>query len=206
MPFYDPRAFFTFVKNGVTKWDQTASPIPSQRFLVNKMVEAVRPETAGAIVEFGPGVGVMTKPLLHRMRKDAKLFTIEIESSLQDALVRNVVDPRLVAVLGSAADVESILHARGFDGKVDAVMSGLGMSLIPSVIREEILEGARKVLAPHGVYVQFGYFHTKHVAYTKETGFRGFDYEAMLKRHFSRVTKSPVPMNVPPAWVYIARP
>ncbi len=206
MPSYDPRAFFTFVKNGVTKWEQTASPIPSQRFLVSKMVDAVRPETAGAIVELGPGVGVMTKPLLDRMRKDSKLFTIEIDEALQEALCRNVVDPRLVAMLGSAANVESMLAERGFDGKVDAVMSGLGMSLIPSAIREEILEGARRVLAPHGVYVQFGYFHTKHLIYTKEGGFSGFDYEAMLKRHFSRVTKSPVPLNVPPAWVYVARP
>jgi phosphatidylethanolamine/phosphatidyl-N-methylethanolamine N-methyltransferase len=206
MPSYDPRAFFTFVKNGVTKWDQTASPIPSQRFLVNKMVEAVRPESAGAIVEFGPGVGVMTGPLLGRMRKDSKLFTIEIEETLQEALCRNVVDPRLVPMLGSAADVESMLAARGFEGKVDAVMSGLGMSLIPSAIREKILEGARRVLAPHGVYVQFGYFHTKYVAYTKETGLAGFDYQGMLARHFSRVTRSPVPLNVPPAWVYVARP
>ena len=205
MPSYDPRAFFTFLRNGVTKWDQTASPIPSQRFLVNRMVEAVRPETAGAIVEFGPGVGVMTKPLLRRMRPDSKLFTIEIEESLQDALCRNVVDPRLTPMLGSAADVESMLLGRGFDGKVDAVMSGLGMSLIPSAIREQILEGARSVLAPHGVYVQFGYFHTKWLVYSTERGFSGFDYEAMLKRHFSSVTKFAVPLNAPPAFVYVAR-
>jgi phosphatidylethanolamine/phosphatidyl-N-methylethanolamine N-methyltransferase len=205
MPFYDPRAFLTFVKNGVTKWDQTASPVPSQRFLVNKMVEAVHPESAGAIVEFGPGVGVMTKPLLDRMRPNGKLFTIEIEDSIHEALCRNVEDPRLVPMLGSAADVESMLASRGFVGKVDAVMSGLGMSLIPSAIREQILEGARRVLAPHGVYVQFGYVHTKYLVYTKERGFGGFDYEAMLKRHFPRVTKSPVPLNVPPAWVYVAR-
>ncbi len=206
MPFYDPRAFFTFVKNGVTKWDQTASPVPSQRFLVNRMVDAVRPETAGAIVELGPGVGVMTKPLLDRMRPDAKLFTIEIEESLHEALCRNVSDPRLVPMLGSAADVETLLAARGFEGKVDAVMSGLGMSLVPSAVREQILEGARRVLAPHGVYVQFGYFHTKFLVYHRERGLSGFDYEAMLRRHFSRVTRSPVPLNVPPAWVYVARP
>jgi phosphatidylethanolamine/phosphatidyl-N-methylethanolamine N-methyltransferase len=206
MPFYDPRAFFTFVKHGVTKWDQTASPIPSQRFLVNRMVAAVHPESAGAIVELGPGVGVMTKPLLDRMRKDAKLYTIEIEEQFQEALCRNVSDPRLVPILGSAADIESMLAERGFTGKVDAVMSGLGMSLIPGAIREQILESARRVLAPHGVFVQFGYFHTKYLTYHKERGLSGFDYEGMLKKHFKYVSRAPVPLNVPPAWVYTARP
>jgi phosphatidylethanolamine/phosphatidyl-N-methylethanolamine N-methyltransferase len=206
MPSYDPRAFFTFVKNGVTKWDQTASPLPSQRFLVSKMIDAVRPETAGVIVELGPGAGVMTKPLLARMRPDAKLFTIEIEESLHHALCRDVRDPRLVPLLGSAADVESLLAANGFEGKVDAVMSGLGMSLIPAPIREKILEGVHRVLAPHGVYVQFGYVHTKWLVYSTERGWSGFDYQAMIEKHFARVTKSPVPLNAPPAWVYTARP
>ena len=205
MPSYDPRAFFTFLKQGVTKWEQTASPFPSQRFLVNAMVDGARPETAGAILELGPGVGVMTTPLLARMRKDARLFTIEIEPSIHDALCRNVSDPRLTPMLGSAADAESLLADRGFDGKVDAVVSSLGMSLIPTAILEQILEASRRVLAPHGVYVQFGYFHTKHVAYTKETGLRGFDYEGMVRRHFPRVTRRAVPLNVPPAWVYVGR-
>jgi phospholipid N-methyltransferase len=206
MPQYDPRAFLTFLKQGITKWDQTASLVPSQRFLVNAMVDGARPETAGAIVELGPGVGVMTKPLLRRMRKDARLFTIEIDPPIHEALVRNVRDPRLTAICGSAADIESLLAQHGFDGKVDAVVSSLGMSLIPGPIREQILESSRRVLAPHGVYVQFGYFHTRHVAYTKDRGWSGFDYEGMLRRHFPRVTKKPVPLNVPPAWCYVARP
>jgi phosphatidylethanolamine/phosphatidyl-N-methylethanolamine N-methyltransferase len=206
MPQYDPRAFFTFLKQGITKWDQTASLVPSQRFLVNAMVDGTRPETAGAILELGPGVGVMTKPLLRRMRPDARLFSIEIDEPIHEALIRNVEDPRFVPMLGSAADAEKLLAEHGFDGKVDAILSSLGMSLIPEPIREQILESALRVLAPHGVYVQFGYFHTKHLAYTKDRGWSGFDYQRMLERHFKRVTRSPVPLNVPPAWCYVAHP
>ena len=206
MPQYDPRAFFTFLTQGITKWDQTASLVPSQRFLVDAMVDGTRPENAGAILELGPGVGVMTKPLLRRMRPDARLFTIEIDEPIHEALVRNVSDPRFVPMLGSAADAEKLLEEHGFEGKVDAILSSLGMSLIPEPIREQILESALRVLAPHGVFVQFGYFHTKHLAYTKERGWAGFDYQRMLERHFRRVTRSPVPLNVPPAWCYVARP
>ena len=206
MPSYDPRAFWTFFKQGVVKWDQTASIVPSQRFLVNAMVDGARPETSGAILELGPGVGVMTKPLLDRMRPDAKLYTIEIDEPIHAQLVRNVRDPRLHAMCGSAADAEKLLKDAGFDGTIDAVVSSLGMSLIPADIRMAILEQSHRVLAPHGVYVQFGYMHTRHLVYSTERGWSGFDYERMLKQVFRTVEKRPVPLNFPPAWVYVARP
>jgi phospholipid N-methyltransferase len=202
----DPRAFFTFVKKGITDFHQTASLVPSQRFLVNAMVDGAHPEKARTIVELGPGVGPMTGPLLARMRPDARLFTIEIDEPLHDELVRRHEDPRLTAILGSAEHIEELLAKHGHEGPVDAVVSSLGMSLIPSEIRERILRSAAKVLAPHGVYVQFGYFHTKYVTWTKGDGLQGFDYMKTLKRHFARVTRRPVPANVPPAWVYQARP
>jgi phospholipid N-methyltransferase len=200
----DPRAFLTFVKKGITDFHQTASLVPSQRFLVNAMVDGARPEKVRTIVELGPGVGPMTGPLLARMRPDARLFTIEIDEPLHNELVRRVRDPRLTAILGSAEHIEELLAERGFEGKVDAVVSSLGMSLIPPAIRERILESAARVLAPQGTYVQFGYIHTKYVTWTKGEGLKGFDYMKTLKRHFRSVTRKPVPANIPPAWVYRA--
>lgn len=206
MPSYDPRAFVTFLKKGILEWEQTASPVPSQRFLVQAMVEAARPESAGAIVELGPGVGVMTQPLLDRMRKDARLYTLEIDAPINEALVRNVVDPRLTAILGSAEHIETLCAERGLEGKADAVVSSLGLSLIPPDVRHRILESAVRVLGPHGVYVQFGYFHTKVFVYSRSRGFERFDYEGTLRRYFRHVEKSPVLLNFPPAWVFTCRP
>lgn len=202
----DRRSFFTFVKKGITDFHQTASIVPSQRFLVNAMVDAARPERAKTIVELGPGTGPMTGPLLSRMRPDARLFTIEIDRPLHEELVRSHVDPRLTPILGSAENIEELLAAQGFTGKVDVVFSSLGMSLIPGAIRERILESAARVLAPGGTYVQFGYFHTRYVTWTKDEGLKGFDYRATLRRHFGSVTRRPVPANLPPAWVYRAHP
>ncbi len=206
MPSYDPRAFATFLKKGILEWEQTASPVPSQRFLVQSMVEAASPETAGAIVELGPGVGVMTKPLLARMRRDARLYTLEIDAPIHEELVRHVVDPRLCAILGSAEHIETLCAEHGLSGKADAVVSSLGLSLIPPDVRHRILESAVRVLGPHGVYVQFGYFHTKHFVYSRSRGFERFDYEGTLRRYFRRVEKQPVLLNFPPAWVFTCRP
>lgn len=202
----DRRSFFTFVKKGITDFHQTASIVPSGRFLVNAMVDAAQPERAKTIVELGPGTGPMTGPLLARMREDARLFTIEIDEPLHNELVRSHDDPRLTAILGSAEHIEELLAERGHTGKVDVVFSSLGMSLIPNEIRQRILESAARVLAPGGTYVQFGYFHTKYVTWTKDEGLKGFDYRGTLERHFGRVTRHPVPANFPPAWVYRAHP
>lgn len=206
MPSYDPRAFYTFLKKGILEWEQTASPVPSQRFLVNAMVEGTRPETAGAIVELGPGVGVMTKALLGRMRPASKLYTIEIDQPIHEELLRHVSDPRLVPILGSAEHTDTLARDHGLDGKADAVLSSLGLSLIPEPVRGRILDSARRVLAPHGVYVQFGYVHTKYFVYSRSRGYERFDYQGTLERHFRHVTRSPVPLNFPPAFVYVCRP
>lgn len=199
------RAFWTFVKKGITDFHQTASLVPSQRFLVEAMVDAAEPEHAHTIVELGPGVGPITGPLLARMRPDARLFTVEIDERLHRELVRRHRDARLTAILGSAEHIEEHLARHGYEGTVDAVVSSLGMSLIPEAVRERILAGAARVLRPHGTYVQFGYFHTRYLTWTKDEGLRGFDYLATLRRHFTEVTRTPVPLNLPPAWVYRAR-
>ncbi len=202
---YDPRAFWTFFKQGFSKWDQTASPLPSQRFLVRAMVDGADAERARTIVELGPGVGVMTKPLLARMQRDAKLFTFEIDEPIHDELVRTVRDPRLHAILGSAEHLKTLLAEHGHEGPVDAVVSSLGMSLIPPEVRDRIMDAVAEVLAPGGVYVQFGYVHTRHFVYSTARGFGGFDYHGFLKARFDRVTRRAVPLNVPPAYVYQAR-
>ena len=202
MPSYDPRAFLTFLKKGVLEFEQTASPVPSQRFLVNAMVDGVRPETAGALVELGPGVGVMTKALLRRMRPDARLYTIEIDAPIHEELLRHVQDPRLHALLGSAEDVESLCASAGLEGQPDAILSSLGLSLLPPDVRHRILEASARMLPPHGVFVQFGYVHTRYFVYSRARGVERFDYEGTLRRYFRRVERQPVPLNFPPAWVY----
>jgi phosphatidylethanolamine/phosphatidyl-N-methylethanolamine N-methyltransferase len=206
MPSYDPRAFLTFLRKGILEWEQTASPVPSQRFLVNAMVEGTRPETAGAIVELGPGVGVMTEALLARMRPESRLYTIEIDAPIHEELLRHVSDPRLVPILGSAEHTGALVKEHGLEGKADAVLSSLGLSLIPDPIRHRILTSAAQVLAPHGVYVQFGYVHTKYFVYSRSRGYERFDYFGTLQRYFGRVERQAVPLNFPPAFVYVCRP
>src|SRR3954469_19959062 len=97
-----------FIKNPV----MVGSIIPSSRVLIDKMLRPVDWETTRLFVEYGPGVGTFTRPILERLHPDAKLVTIDTSPEFTRYLRESIEDPRLVPVTGSAADVEKILADR----------------------------------------------------------------------------------------------
>jgi phospholipid N-methyltransferase len=115
-----------FFKNPV----MVGSIIPSSRVLIDKMLEPVDWANTRLFVEYGPGVGTFTRPLLERLGPDATLVTIDTNADFTRYLKERIDDPRLVAVTGSAADVEKILADRNF-GQADYVLSGLPFSTLP---------------------------------------------------------------------------
>ncbi|HEY8378975.1 MAG TPA: hypothetical protein VIK91_20930, partial [Nannocystis sp.] len=68
------RAAWRFFMNGWQNWDQTASFVPSSRFLVDALVKAAELPRARAVVELGTGTGTVTEKLLAAMRPDAVLY------------------------------------------------------------------------------------------------------------------------------------
>src|SRR6201991_2751984 len=109
-----------FLKNPV----MVGSIIPSSRVLIDKMLDPVDWANTRLFVEYGPGVGTFTKPILERLGPDATLLTIDTNPDFTHYLKERIDDPRLVAVTGSAADVEKILSDRTL-GSADYVLSGL---------------------------------------------------------------------------------
>src|SRR5262249_34975514 len=117
-------------------------------------------------------------------------------------LVRTVQDPRLHPILGSAEHIRELLDAAGCHERPDAIVSSLGLSLIDPAVRHRILSSIASSLAPDGVYVQFGYFHTRYLVYSTQRGFVPFDYRGYLRDRFADVRRQPITLNFPPAWVY----
>ena len=62
-----------FLKNPV----MVGSIIPSSRVLIDKMLEPVDWANTRLFVEYGPGVGTFTRPVLERLGPDATLLTID---------------------------------------------------------------------------------------------------------------------------------
>jgi phospholipid N-methyltransferase len=183
----NPRLQFLrgFLKHPV----MVGSIIPSSAKLINRMLAPVDWANAKVFVEYGPGVGTFTRPILDRLAPDATLITIDTNPEFTDFLRESMNDERLIAVTGSAADVEKILADRGF-AHADYVLSGLPFSTLPPGVGDAIGAATSRVIRPGGAFLvyQFSPKVREFIAPVFERIERGFEW-----------------INVPPAtlfWAY----
>jgi phospholipid N-methyltransferase len=178
-----------FLKNPV----MVGSIIPSSRVLIDKMLAPVDWENTKLFVEYGPGVGTFTRPVLDKLGPDAKLVTIDTNPDFTRYLKESINDDRLVAVNGSAADVETILMDHGL-GSADYVLSGLPFSTLPAGIGEDIAEATSNVIRPGGAFLVYQFSP------------KVLDF---IRPHFAPIKRGFEWINVPPAtlfWAYKAEP
>ncbi len=174
-----------FLKNPV----MVGSVIPSSRILIDKMLGPVDWAETRIFVEYGPGVGTFTRPILEKLGPDATLLTIDTNPEFTEYLKRDIDDPRLQAVTGSAADVERILEERGF-AHADYVLSGLPFSTLPPGVGAEIGAATSRVIRPGGAFLVYQFS-------PKVLGF--------IEPVFERIERGFEWINVPPAtlfWAY----
>ena len=174
-----------FLKNPV----MVGSVIPSSRVLIEKMLRPVDWDNTKLFVEYGPGVGTFTRPILENLREDATLVTIDTNPDFTKYLRESIDDSRLVAVTASAADVEKVLADRGL-GKADYVLSGLPFSTLPPGVGEAIASATAQAIRPGGAFL----------VYQFSPKVREF-----IAPHFGRIERGFEWVNVPPAtlfWAY----
>ena len=164
------------------------SIIPSSRQLVDKMLSRVDWANCRLFVEYGPGVGTFTRPILERLAQDATLLTIDTNPEFTRYLRSTIDDPRLVAVTGSAAEVEQILRDRGFT-QADYVLSGLPFSTLPPGVGEKIGTATSNVVRPGGAFLVYQFSP------------KVFDFIAPV---FERIERGFEWINVPPATLFWA--
>ena len=164
------------------------SIIPSSKTLIERMLAPVDWENTRLFVEYGPGVGTFTRPVLEKLGPEATLLAIDTNPEFTDFLRESLDDERLVAVTGSAADIESILAERGFE-KADYVLSGIPFSTLPPGLGEAIAKATARVIRPGGAFLIYQ-FSPKVMEF--------------IKPWFDRVERGFEWMNVPPASLFWA--
>ena len=97
-----PRSAWLFARNFFRHPLMLGSIIPSSRFLIRELLKPVDWAQAKVIVEYGPGVGVITTEVLRQMRPDAVLIAIETNPDFVTYLRESIQDERLHVVQGSA--------------------------------------------------------------------------------------------------------
>ena len=148
-----------FARNFLKSPAMLGSVIPSSSFLVNDMMRQVDWERARVVVEYGPGVGTFTREILKRMRPDAILVAIELNTDFVEYLSDHVRDSRFRGVHGSAARVRGVLAEQNL-APADYIISGLPYLNMPDSLRREILEESRLALRAEGSMLLFQYTRT----------------------------------------------
>lgn len=166
-----------FVQQFFKKPLETGAVLPSSPLLAKAMADRINFNKAKTIVELGPGTGSITKELLKRMTKDAKLIAIEINKDFCVEL-KKISDPRLDILEGDAKHLSRIIK------KADVIVSGLPLVSFKEEDHHAVLNEIKKVAKQ---YVQFHY---------SPLG------ESKMKEHFGKFERKIVLGNVPPAIVY----
>ena len=184
-----PSPHWQFLRGFLKHPVMVGSIIPSSRILIERMLEPVDWDRTKLFVEYGPGVGTFTRPILDKMGEDSTLIAIDTNADFIKFLRKSMDDSRLVAVTGSAADVEQIIADHGFE-KADYVLSGLPFSTLPPGIGEAIARATAEVIRPGGAFLVYQ--------------FSAKVFE-IIEPWFDRIERGFEWINVPPArlfWAY----
>ncbi len=130
--------------------------MPSSPQTIRAMLEPVEWDKCKLFVEYGPGVGTFTLPVLERLPRDGELVVIDTNPLFIDYLRKTITDSRFHAVLGSAEDVEDVVASLGHE-KADCVLSGLPFSTLPEGVGPAIAEATARVLRKGGCFMTYQY-------------------------------------------------
>ncbi len=184
-------SYLHFFVAGLIHQGQTGGIIPSQRFLIDKMIEPVPPGHAGRVVELGSGSGALTVRLAARC-PHARILACEINPTLARDTEHNLARVGLRSRVHVACEPASAVLARLRQQKerVDYIISGIPLGTLDGEQALELIRDIHCTLAPGGWYVQF-----QHSLLDRKK----------IETTFSTLRTVPVLFNLPPAVIYYAQ-
>lgn len=152
----DLHSIGTFLRQWLRNPVKMASVTPSGKQLAHLMVEQL-PQDAARVVELGAGTGVFTRALLDAGIAASQLLVVEINPDLVAFLRKRFPDVTVACADARHLDALAVEHGLLADGKLDAVVSGLGMLSMSAELRVGILRAAFAALGERGRFIQFTY-------------------------------------------------
>lgn len=184
--------YLHFMWAALAKLRQTGAIVPSQRFLIEKMIAPVPESYSGRIIELGAGNGALTLRLAARC-PEARILACEINPALARVSRQNLdnagINGRVQMVPDSAEHLLSEMGRRGMD-KAEFILSGIPLGNLPGEQAFALIRAISQALAPGGMYVQFQYSLLD---------------RRRIARCFPNLRTVPVLLNFPPAVVYYAQ-
>ena len=177
---------------GLAKHGQTGGIVPSQRFLIAKMIAPVPGAYHGQVVELGAGNGALTLRLAARC-PGARILSCEINLTLARDHRRNLAEAglsgRVELFAGPAADLLSELDKGGAE-KPDFIISGIPLGNLGREKALALIDAIHQTLREGGMYIQF-----QHSLLDRKK----------IRTRFLNLRTIPAFLNFPPAVVYYAQ-
>jgi len=184
--------YLRFLWAGLVKHGQTGGIVPSQRFLIAKMIAPVPQTYRGQVIELGAGTGALTLRLAARC-PEARILACEINPALARDHRRNLAEAglsgRVELFAGPAADLLSELGKGGVE-KPDFIISGIPLGNLGRAKALALIHTIHQALGEGGMYIQF-----QHSLLDRKK----------IRTRFSNLRTAPAFLNFPPAVVYYAR-
>ena len=185
-------SYLHFMCAALLKLRQTGAIVPSQRFLVDKMLAPIPETYSGRIIELGSGSGALTVRLAARC-PEARIVACEINPALARNTRHNLdeagINGRVEVVSDSAEHILSEMRRKGTE-KVDYVLSGIPLGNLPGERALALIEAISRVVRRGGMYIQFQY---------------SLMDRKRIRSRFKILRTVPVLLNIPPAVVYYAQ-
>ncbi len=184
--------YLHFFWAGLAKQGQTGALVPSQRFLIEKMLAPIPADYCGQIVELGAGTGALTVRLATKCPA-ARVLACEINPTLAADSRYNLMQAgltRRVRIVSDSAEHLLAEVARTGAEKPDFILSGIPLGNFGRKRTMALLDAIRRTVRDGGMYIQF-----QHSLLDRRR----------IKARFPNLRTALVFINFPPAFVYYAR-
>lgn len=159
---------------------------PSSKYLAKAMTRHIPWDEAVAVAELGAGTGAITEYINRAAQGKTRVLLFEKENGLRSGLTERYPN---MGCYSNACQIRSAMSGEGIK-QLDAIISGLPFFNFPQEIRDEIINEIMHSLKPGGLFVAFQY---------------SLQMKQQLSEYFDIETIQFVPLNLPPAFVYICR-
>jgi phosphatidylethanolamine/phosphatidyl-N-methylethanolamine N-methyltransferase len=177
-----------FIRSWFEKPLSTGAVMPSGKLLARTMARQVDTETAGPIIELGPGTGPVTEALVAHGVDPARLVLVEFNPVFCRMLRSRY--PAATVVQGDAYRLKHLLGSLMREPAA-AVVSGLPLFTKPLRTRLRLISEAFGLLTPNAPFIQFTYSVVSPIPKT-------------LPGVHARATER-IWLNLPPAQVWVYR-
>ncbi|MGG4143050.1 methyltransferase domain-containing protein [Paenibacillus algorifonticola] len=165
---------------------QIGSVTPSSKFLAKKMLEAVPWNSTTSVAELGAGTGAITKYIQAAKKKATKVILFEKDPYMREQLQEHYPE---FSSYEDGSYLQASLHTEAIK-QLDCIISGLPFSNFPQTMRDKLMEQILVSLKDDGLFIAFQY---------------SLQMRSQLREHFEIEKITFVPLNVPPAFVYVCR-